>query len=74
MKVCHVNFLKPYFACDVSADVVTGFPVMATASAVEDDMSGEVLLQPWLKNSESLAKLGSLLGHVKGNRVNYSIL
>lgn len=70
MKVCHVNLLKPYFTRDVSADVVTGVLVIATASAVEDDMLGEVVLQPWLRNSESLAKLGSLLGHVKGNRVN----
>lgn len=68
VKVCHVNLLRPYFECDVSADVVTGVPVLVTSSAVQDDMSGEVVSQPRLKNSESLAKLGSLLGHVEGNR------
>lgn len=70
VKVCHVNFLKPYFACDVSTDVVKDTPVLVTSTVLEEEMSSDVVLQPRLKNSETLAKLGSLLGYVEEDKWN----
>ncbi len=67
VEICHVNLLKPYFAHDVPTEV-TDTPVLVTGPAVEEEMSSDVVLQPRLKNSESLAKLDSLLGQVEGNR------
>lgn len=64
VKVCHVNLLKPYFVHDVSNDVVPDNPVLVTSTGLDEEMRGDVVSQPRLKNSETLTKLDSLLGQL----------
>lgn len=62
VKVCHVNSLKPYFACGDT--LVSDRLVLVAGTGPEEEMYDKVVLQPRLKNSESLAKLDSLLEHL----------
>lgn len=57
--MCHVNLLKPYLACDDS--LVSNRPVLLACAGPEEEMYGDVVLQPRLKNSETLARLESVL-------------
>ena len=70
-QLCHINLLKPYYspgpssgpnAVAVVDSVASGQPrVAAEADGVAPDDS---VLQPRLKNSEVLANLDSLVGHL----------
>ena len=70
VKVCHVNLIKPYFARDVSDGVVPDNPVLVAGTVQEEEMAGDVVLQPRFKNSETLARLDSLLGQVDEDKRN----
>lgn len=59
VKVCHVNLLKPYLTCDNG--VTQESSVLVAGTVPEQEMHGDVVLQPRLKNSETLARLESFL-------------
>nr|XP_033964458.1 uncharacterized protein LOC117465610 [Pseudochaenichthys georgianus] len=80
VQFCHINLLKPYFSrkpvpgvvCSVSSDaavVTVGRPspsldVGAGVTVEEEYSPDDGLLRGRLKNSESLANLGGMLGHL----------
>lgn len=68
---CHVNLLKPYYASVHSAGTATEVSVGVVGSAmvsdVDDDMKGpdDEVLHARLNNSEMLAQLDVVLGHIE---------
>uniref|UniRef100_A0A667ZA24 Gypsy retrotransposon integrase-like protein 1 n=1 Tax=Myripristis murdjan TaxID=586833 RepID=A0A667ZA24_9TELE len=68
-KVCHVNLLKPYYV----REAVQGSPALVANTSVfthEEEVMSEAVLQPRLKNSETLVNLNTLLGHLDDNKRN----
>lgn len=57
-KVCHANLLKPYFACN---DFLVSDRSVLVAGPGQEEEIKDIMLQPWLKNSETLARLESPL-------------
>lgn len=69
-KICDVNLLKPYQACDPLDKMTKTCPTLIVNnswSAAEEELF-EGVLQPRLKQSETLVKLNTLLGHLDENK------
>lgn len=72
-KACHINLLKPYHVqAPLGEDVQSCPALMANdcMSVLEEGVGlvGDGVLQPQLKNSESLAMLDILLGHLEDSK------
>lgn len=70
-RICHVNLLKPYQVRVPSGEAPRDYPVLlanTSMQALEEEKMSEGVLQPRLKNSETLAQLDALLGHLDGDK------
>lgn len=79
-KVCHVNLLKPYYARDPVGEFGQGYPSLIAntsvsalipsqvASLEEEGLHDNGVLQPRLKNSETLARLHTVLEHLEEDK------
>ena len=71
-KMCHINLLKPYHVRVPSGEAAQSYPALTVADSMtvleEEELTDERVLQPRLRNSETLANLSTLFEHLDENK------